>query len=207
MRIITISREFGSGGRELGKRLADMAGYDYYDSEIISAIAKKSGLDEKYIENTLSNHGWQNQTITFRGTLGSSAYMQSSKVALLLEQKKVIEEIAELGKDCVIVGRNADVILENYHPFNLFVCAQTEAKVNRCLMRTSPEEKLTQKEILSEMKKIDKMRARTREVISGSSWGQRDLYHLTINTTDWEIKDLVPSVYEYSRCFFEKRNG
>lgn len=207
MRIITISREFGSGGRELGKRLADMAGYDYYDSEIISAIAKKSGLDEKYIENTLSNHGWQNQTITFRGTLGSSAYMQSSKVALLLEQKKVIEEIAGLGKDCVIVGRNADVILENYHPLNLFVCAKTEAKVKRCLMRTSPEENLTEKEILSEMKKIDKMRARTREVISSSLWGQRDLYHLIINTTDWEIKDLVPAVYEYSRCFFEKRNG
>lgn len=204
MKIITISREFGSGGRELGKRLADISGFDYYDSEIISAIAKKSGMDEKYIENTLSNHGWQNQTITFRGTLGSAAYMQSSKVALLLEQKKVIEEIAQLGKDCIIVGRNADVILEKYHPFNLFVCAKTEAKVNRCLARTSPEEKLTKKEILSEMKRIDKIRAQTRELISGSLWGQRDLYHLVINTTDWEIKDVVPAVYEYSKYFFEK---
>lgn len=204
MKIITISREFGSGGRELGKRLADISGFDYYDSEIISAVAKKSGLDEKYIENTLSNHGWQNQTITFRGTLGSADYMQSSKVALLLEQKKVIEEIAQLGKDCIIVGRNADVLLEKYHPFNLFVCAKTEAKVNRCLSRTSPEEKLTKKEILSEMKRIDKMRAQTRELISGSLWGQKDLYHLVVNTTDWEIKDLVPAVYEYSKYFFEK---
>ncbi len=121
MKIITISREFGSGGRELGKRLADFMGYDYYDSEIIAAVAQKSGMDEKYVENTLSNHGWQNHTITFRGTLGSSAYMQASKINLLLEQKKVIEEIAAMGKDCIIVGRNADMILKEYHPFNIFV--------------------------------------------------------------------------------------
>ena len=123
MNIITISREFGSGGREIGKRLADLLGYDYYDNEIISAVAQKSGIDANYIENTLSNHGWKNQAITFRGTLSSTAYVQSSKVALLLEQKKVIEGIAELGKDCIIIGRNADIILRNYHPFNVFVCA------------------------------------------------------------------------------------
>ena len=102
MKIITISREFGSGGRELGKRLADITGFDYYDSEIISAVAQKSGLDKNYVENTLNNHGWQNYPITYRSTLGSAGYMQSSKVHLLLEQKKVIEEIAALGKDCII---------------------------------------------------------------------------------------------------------
>ena len=51
MKIITISREFGSGGRELAKRLADILGFDYYDSEIISAVAQKSGLDVHYVEN------------------------------------------------------------------------------------------------------------------------------------------------------------
>ena len=84
MRIITISREFGSGGRELGKRMADIVGFDYYDSEIISAVAKKSGLDSHYVENTLRDHGWRNQPISFRGTLHSSAYVQSSKRLLLL---------------------------------------------------------------------------------------------------------------------------
>ena len=49
-------------------------------------------------------HGWKNQVITFRGTLGGASYVQSSKVALLLEQKKVIEQIAELGRNCIIVG-------------------------------------------------------------------------------------------------------
>ena len=56
MRIITISREFGSGGRELGKRLADHLGYDYYDSEIIAAVASKRGMDTGYVEKTLNNH-------------------------------------------------------------------------------------------------------------------------------------------------------
>jgi len=159
MKIITISREFGSGGRELGKRLADITGFDYYDSEIISAVAQKSGLDKNYVENTLNNHGWQNYPITYRSTLGSAGYMQSSKVHLLLEQKKVIEEIAALGKDCIIVGRNADIILQEYRPFNIFVCAQKEAKVKRCIERAPDGENLTEKELVRKMKQIDKVRS------------------------------------------------
>lgn len=88
MKIITISREFGSGGRELGKRLADFMEYDYYDSEIIASVAQKSGMDENYVKDTLSNHGWQNFSISFRGTIGSSVYIRDSKINLLLEQKK-----------------------------------------------------------------------------------------------------------------------
>lgn len=205
MRIITISREFGSGGRELGKRLADVLGYDYYDSEIISMVAQKSGMDASYVENTLSNHGWKNQGITFRGTLGSSAYLQASKVNLLLEQKKVIEEIAALGKDCVIVGRNADVILEAYQPFKLFVCAEQDAKVKRCMERAAEGEKLTEKELLHKMKQIDKVRMQTRELMSGSEWGQRDAYHLTVNTTEWDIKELVPAVADFAQRWFGRK--
>lgn len=136
MNIITISREFGSGGREPGKRLADITGHDYYDSEIIAAAAKKSGMDEAYIENTLSNHGWRNQAITFRGTLASSAYVESSKVQLP-ERKEAISGIAQMSKDCVIVGRNADVILREYELFNIFVCASAEAKPKRCRERAA----------------------------------------------------------------------
>lgn len=204
MNIITISREFGSGGRELGKRLADLLDYDYYDSEIISMVAKESGVDASYVENTLNDHGWKNQAITFRGTLSSSAYVQSSRVHLLLQQKKVIEEIAALGKDCIIVGRNADVILRNYHPFNVFVCASTEAKVQRCRERAPEGENLTRKELIRRMKQIDKVRSDTREILSGSSWGQRDAYHLTVNTTDWNIKELVPAVADFAKRWFEK---
>ena len=202
MKIITISRVFGSGGRELGKRLADLTGFDYYDSEIISAVAKNSGMDTRYVENALANHGWQNHAITFRGTLSSSAYIRSSKINLLLEQKKVIEEIAALGKDCIIVGRNADVFLREYHPFNIFVCADMSAKVKRCVERAPKDEKLTEKELIRKMKQIDKNRVQTRELIGGPTWGQRDAYHLTVNTTDWEIKELVPAVADFAASWF-----
>lgn len=206
MNIITISREFGSGGRELGKRLADHLGYDYYDSEIISMVAQESGLDSNYVENTLSNHGWKNRAITFRTTLSSNSYLQASKVGLLLKQKSVIEEISALGKDCVIVGRNADVILKDSHPFNIFVCADTDAKVNRCLKRASSDEKLSEKELIRKMKQIDKVRAETRELISGSDWGSRDAYHLTVNTTEWNIKDLVAPVADFAMAWFGGKN-
>lgn len=205
MKIITISREFGSGGRELGKRLADLTGFDYYDSEIISAVAKNSGMDEHYVENALANHGWQNQVITFGGTLSSSAYIQSSRINLLLEQKKVIEEIAALGKDCIIVGRNADVILREYQPFNVFVCADISSKVKRCVERAPEGEKLSEKELIRKMKQIDKNRSQTREIIGGPAWGQRDAYHLTVNTTDWDIKELVPAVADFAARWFGRK--
>lgn len=203
--IITISREFGSGGRELGKRLADVLGFDYYDSEIISAVAQKSGMDAGYVTTVLSNHGWQSFPISFRGTIGSAGYMQSSNVSLLLKQKEVIEEIAAMGKDCVIVGRNADIILQDYHPFNVFVCAGTEAKVRRCMERSHEGENLSEKELVRKMKQIDKARSRTREILSGTPWGQRDAYHLTVNTTEWEMKELVPAVADFAKRWFGRQ--
>lgn len=202
MKIITISREFGSGGRELGKRLADILGFDYYDSEIIAAVAESSGLDVRFVEERLTNHGWQTYPITFRGTLGSAGYAQSSSVALLLKQKEVVEGIAALGKDCVIVGRNADVILRDFKPFNIFVCAETDAKIRRCMERRAEGENLTEKDLARKMRQIDKMRAQTRAILTGSEWGQRVAYHLTVNTTEWDIRELAQAVAEFAGHWF-----
>lgn len=208
MRIITISREFGSGGRELGKRLADHLGWDYYDSEIIAMVARDSGMDIRYVENVLSNQGWKNYPVTFRTTLSSTAYLQNAQVELLLAQKRVVEQIAALGKDCVIVGRNADVILRDYQPFNLFVCANMQAKLSRCMQRAPQGEALGEKALLRRMKQIDRVRAQTREMLSGAQWGQRDAYHLTVNTTGWDIKALVPAVADFAqRWFNNKQDG
>ena len=202
MRIITISREFGSGGRELGKRLADLLGYDYYDSEIISAVAENSGLNPNYVETTLDNHGWQDFPVTFGGTIHSVAYVQASRIQLLAEQKKIIEKIAALGKDCVIIGRNADEILKEYRPFNIFVCADTQAKLERCKARAKENEKLTDRELLRKMKEIDKSRARTRDFLSDSPWGHRGTYHLTVNTGGWDLKVLASAVKEFADKWF-----
>lgn len=202
MNIITISREFGSGGRELGKRLADHLGYDYYDSEIITAVAKNSGMNSGYVESVLSNHGWREYPITYRNTLGSHMYVQTGMVELLLEQKRVIEGIAAMGKDFVIVGRNADVILHDYQPFKLFVCADMQAKVKRCMERAPEGENLNEKDMVRKIKQVDKSRAKTRELLTGSRWGQSNAYHLTVNTTDWSIKSLAPVVGVFAESWF-----
>ena len=204
MKIITVSREFASGGRELGKRLADILGFDYYDREIITAIAQNKGLQEKYVENMLDNHGWRAFPLTFSSSMMGVSAVSSISAGLLIEQKNVIEQIASLGKDFIIVGRSADVILREYKPLNIFVCADMDSKIKRCLDRTSEEEQLTEKEAAKKIKIIDKNRARTREIISGSKWGERGTYHLTVNTTGWNIKDLSYATADFAKAWFEK---
>jgi cytidylate kinase len=198
MKIITVSREFGSGGRELGKRLAEELGFDYYDREIITSIAKNSGLDEGYVEATLNSGGWQSIPLTFGNSFLSIPVFQASKTNLLLEQKKVLESIAASGRDAVIVGRNADVILEKYKPFNIFVCAEMLSRVSRCFDRASNDEKvLTEKEMTAKIKSIDKCRKETRALISDIPWGDPHYYHITVNTTGQEIKSLIPTLAKF----------
>ena len=202
MRIVTISREFGSGGRELGKRLADLLGFDYYDREIIASIAQARGLDENYVEKTLETGIWQRLPLTFHNSFGSGM-MQSAQLGLLQEQTRVVEEIAKNGKDCVIVGRNADVLLADYKPFTVFVCADTDAKVRRCIERAPENEGLSRKEIEQNIRRIDKNRSQAYEMITGRKWGQADSYHITVNTSSWTIKEIAPAVAAFARRWFE----
>lgn len=102
MRIITISREFGSGGRELGKRLADLLEYDYYDKEILTAIAENKGMDSEYVSRVLSNHGWLKYPLTFRSSFSSPTV--NLHIQLLLEEMNVIREIAALGKTALLLA-------------------------------------------------------------------------------------------------------
>ena len=201
MKIITVSREFGSGGRELGKRLADELGFDYYDNEIITAIAQHQGMDESYVERALENHVWQTIPLTFGRTFIGAPAMTEQITTLLTEQRSVIEKIAKTGKDCIIVGRNADLYLNAYHPLNLFVCASMEAKIERCMERAEGEA-LTEKEIRRNIRRIDKRRASLRELISDKKWGDRSSYHLIINTTGWSMKELTPVIADFARRWF-----
>lgn len=204
MNIITISREFGSGGRELGKCLADYLGCDYYDREIITAIAKSNQLDESYVENVLKKKSWHTVPLTYGKTFFYPHFAQDIQIKLLTEQTKIIEHIASQGKSCVIVGRNADYTLRSYKPFNIFVCAQMEAKIQRCLERAEKGELLSRKEIERQIHRIDKARANTHEIISNSSWGDSREYHLTINTTDWGIKSIIPHIADLALNWFER---
>lgn len=197
MRIITISREFGSGGRELGKRLAGLLGIDYYDREIISAIARQNGLDEDYVEMALEKRDWQAMPLTFGRSFAGINGMQQMQTNLLVAQKHVMERIAEAGKDCVIVGRNADVLLADKKPFRIFVCAGMEEKIRRCMERASEGEDIFRKGVEQNIRRIDKARARTREIFGGGKWGETNAYHLTVNTEGWDMEELALAVKEF----------
>lgn len=200
MNIITVSRQFSSGGREIAKRLADILGYDYYDKEIISQIAKNKSLDEGYVEDSL---GIKAIPLHFARSF-TFAYASTAKSELMVEEKRVIDEIAQKGRNFIIVGRNADLLLKEYKPLNIFVCADMESKINRCLEKSTEGEMPSVKEIEKQIAKIDKSRASARAIISETKWGECLNYHMTINTTGWQIKELVPVVVKLAELYFDE---
>ena len=206
MRIVTVSREFGSGGREVGKRLADVLGCSYYDREIIAEIARESNMDAGYVEHVLENSLHYSYPLTFSHTLSLNYFLNSSAPQLLGIQHKIIRSLAEKG-DCVIVGRGADAILEEYKPFRIFVYAGMDAKMARCRCRAPADEHLTDRELERKIRQIDKNRADNHDLISSTRWGDREGYDLCVNTTNIVIKDIVPVIGEYARHYFDERDG
>ncbi len=206
MKIITVSREFGSGGRELGKRLADELSFAYLDREIVSAIAEKSSLDEEYVERNIESGLLRMYPLTYSRTFTHMPLIISGSPDLLSEQHKVIRELAGRG-DCVIVGRGADIILQDYNPFKVFVYAQMPAKIARCRSRADENERLADlpdRELEKRIKQIDKSRAENHNIFAASKWGDKCGYHLCVNTTGIEIKTVVKSIAEYAEKWFKQ---
>ncbi len=207
MHIITISRQFGSGGREVGKRLADELGFDYYDKEIIETLAEDEGLEPDHVRKVLSGHGWQNVQLTYKNSFSHLGFDHDARTRLLKRQREVIEEIANLGNDCIIVGRDADVILQEEQPFRIFVCADLSFRLERCMKheeKQPEEERLTEKAILRNIRRIDRNRKQIREILTGKSAGDGSSFDLTVNATNWEIKKLAAAVADFSGKWFEK---
>lgn len=200
--IITISREFGSGGRELGKRLSEALKIPCYDHEIIEMIAKGQGLDEGYVSRMSEKSLQAAYPLTIGHRFSTMPnYVTKQAIAVAVEERKVIEECAKQG-DCVIVGRCADIVLAKYNPFNIFVYADENSKFRRCLERATKEEGLSQTEIQRKMKEVDKNRAKYRSFFTDIKWGAKENYHLCVNTSGKEIKMLVPSLSSYIKDWF-----
>lgn len=193
-KIITIGREFGSGGREIGKRLADELGIAYYDNEIITQIAERTKLAEGYVQHVMED----GPTMLLPITIGRSFYMGMDPVmeqnnVIYREQSLLIQELAEKS-DCVIVGRSADYILREKHPFRLFIYADMEHRMDRCRKRAPENEHFTDKELKRHIQDIDRRRGRYYQFFTGQTWGERLNYDLCINTSNAEIKELVPAI-------------
>ncbi len=204
MRIITISREFGSGGRELGELIAKKLGFAYFDKEIISIVAERSQMDEHYVEAVLDRGMFREIHMTHHGhSIANMSSVTHTARRIIDEQHKIINEIAEKG-DCVIVGRNADVFLAEHEPLKLFVYATGEAKLARCRERAPENEHLSDRSLKKIIKRIDKMRARTHIFYSDIPWGDKRGYHLCVNTTDTDIEALAGILADYARHWFEE---
>ena len=197
--VITIGREFGSGGRELGRLLAEKLGIEYYDKEIITEIAKHTDLSEKFVKQVLERNPHDLFPITVAHTF-SYVDVEGLKQQQMVfrAQEKVIRKMAETS-DCVIVGRCADYILRDFNPFKIFVYADMESKLKRCLSRIENAENITSKKMIKKIKSIDKNRARYYRYYTGETWGDRLNYDICVNTTNVDIADLVPHLADMLR--------
>ena len=191
-RIITIGREFGSGGRELGRRLAEELQIAYYDEEIIREIARSTDLSEHYVQQVLEKRPYPLFPITIgRSFYPADSFMQEQTQSVYKEQSRIIREMAERS-DCVIVGRCADYILSGYKPFRIFVYADMESKMARCRAKGPEHEHFSDRELRQHIQKVDKNRAAYYEFYTGQGWGDKLHYDLCVNTTNAEIKTMVP---------------
>lgn len=193
-KIITIGREFGSGGRELGRRLAEELKIAYYDQEIITEIAKRTALSEQYVQH-ITEH---KPIASFPIHIGRSFYPTVNPVlqqshTLYREQRELILELSEKA-DCVIIGRCADCILQEKNPFRIFVYADLESKMTRCREKAPEQEHLTDKELKQHILEIDRNRAKYYEFYTEKKWGDKLNYDMCINTSRYSIKKIVPVI-------------
>ena len=193
-RIITIGREFGSGGREFGHRLSEELGIAYYDQEIISEISRRTSLSEHYVQSIVEHR----PVLPYPIHIGTSFYPTVNPVfeqsmTVYQEQARIISEMA-MKSDCVIVGRCADYILKDCKPFRIFVYADMESKIRRCREKAPEGEKLTDKELKQQITAMDKRRAKYYEFYTGHKWGDKLNFDICINTSHTVIKEIVPVV-------------
>ncbi len=200
--IITISREFGSGGREIGKRLADELGLAYYDGEIITLIAKETGMSEEYIQN-ISEKGVYPYTYQFAKSFLNSSPVQNSQIQVLVKQNEIIKKIASKG-NCVIVGRAANAILKGEDTIDLFIYADMKSKVARCKQKADENENLSDKELEKKIVEVSKNREKFHNVVSNEEWGKKENYDLCINTSGVDIKSIITPLRMYIENWFRR---
>ena len=202
--IITISREFGTGARLIGREVAALLGYGYYDRALIEMAAEKSGLSEEFIERTE-----EKASNSFLYNLATAAYLASDPIneysvpvndRAFLVQSEVIRDIARSGNG-VIVGRCADYVLRD-HPslLRVFIYADKADRVNRIVNEYGQDPKNAE----SVLTKIDKGRANYHKFYTGTNWRSLDNYDLCINTSTVGIQGAVMAIKGAAEARFGK---
>lgn len=199
-KIITISREFGSGGRTIGRQVAEHLGITFYDKELVDQIALESGFAPKYVEEHGEHSPGKSLFSYAFAPQGVPGVMNGLSTADFLWniQCNVILQLAEKGP-CVIVGRNADYILKDREDaFHVFVCANTDFRAERIVRLYGESEKKPEARLAEK----DKRRKVNYQHYTGRDWGQAQNYDLCVNTSVVGIEqasDIIVGIIENSR--------
>lgn len=187
--LITIGREFGSGGRELGRRLADELGIAYYDNEILEEIIKETPYSKTYVQEISESRPAALYPIHFGVSWAHSNAPLNQTMDVYAKQNEVLHKLADKSS-CVIIGRAGDYILKDHNPFRIFVYADMQSKIDRCRDRNA-DKSISDKEIVKHIKKIERGRKSFYEFYTNTKWGDKSHYDLMINTSGQNIKKLA----------------
>ncbi|MSS01117.1 AAA family ATPase [Floccifex porci] len=181
--VVTITREFGSGGRTIAKKLAEELGYDYYDYELVQKIAQESGFAEGFIEE----FGEEVSTGGFFSFFGNNWGALNINDQLYFSERKVILELAEKG-NCIIVGRCADYILKDRKDtLNVFIYADMEWKKDRIVNLYGETDVDIEKRILEK----DKRRKAYYKYYTDRKWNRAANYHVSLESSELGIDTCV----------------
>ena len=189
--IITISRQFGSGGRDVGKKLADALGIKYYDRELIEMAAKESGFDKEMFEDTTANTSRLFRFInTFGYSLGAPLSVMNDITMsdqIFLIQSRVVEQAADSGP-CVIVGRCADYVLDNRDDvLKVFIAGDMNDRKKRAIQYYEVDER----DVEASIRKIDRNRKGYYDYYTDKKWGAAESYDVCLNTSVFGIDGCV----------------
>ena len=202
--VITIGRQFGSGGRELGKLLASTFGIEYYDKELLQEAAKQAGMSPEFFAQSdeRAPSFLSGMFAVGTGYNPASCYSCSSSLtgdSVYCAQSEFIRKIAN-EKSCVIVGRSADYVLRE-HPrcVNIFVHSSEEDCIARIMRRG---DKPTPEQARTIAHRTNKLRANYYNFYTDKRWGDAASYDLTLNTSLLKMEDAVAIIAEYIRRRF-----
>lgn len=185
--VITITREFGSGGRTIAKQLAEELGYAYYDYEIVQEIAKESGFETGFIEKNS-----EDATSTSMFGFAWNNYGSSLSDKVYVAQSNIISELADKG-NCIFVGRCSDYILANHKDaFHVFIHADFEFRKNRVVSVYGENEYTPDKRV----KEKDKKRIAYYRYYTDRKWGDAYNYHMCLDSGKLGVDACVKLIKE-----------
>ena len=199
--VISIGRQFGSGGRIIGKALAEKLNIDYYDNELLVLAAKQNGLAPEFFENNdeISNSifGFASNILDNIG-LGTFTNNMLSGDTLFQMQSETIRKLAN-ENSCIIVGRCSDYILrDNPNCVSIFLHASEEERAKRIANRMN----ISEEEALAKLVEADKKRASYYNFYSNKTWGESKTYDLSINVSKLGIEGTLNFILDYLKMRF-----